>query len=294
MMTLLAAELRDLAERALREDVGEGDLTARVSVPADRRGAARIVAKAAGVLAGAEVARACFLAADPAAQVEGERDGARAKPGDVVMRIRGDARALLLAERTALNFMQRLSGIATATAALVAAVAGTRARILDTRKTTPLLRALEKAAVLAGGGENHRAGLFDQVLLKANHFALAAPRSYEDVVRQAVQGAADAGNRRDVIAEARDLDEARAAVRGGAGVVLLDNFRPGAELAAAVAAVRREAAAAGRRVEVEASGGVTAENVRQFAESGVDRISVGGLTHTVAALDLSMQMEATR
>ncbi|MBL8723859.1 MAG: carboxylating nicotinate-nucleotide diphosphorylase [Planctomycetes bacterium] len=278
---------------ALVEDLGvapptaSGDLTSRLALPARRRGRARLFAKAGGVLAGTDCAVAAFTELDPTAVVNLLlRDGAAVVPGALVLTVDGDMQGLLAAERTALNFVQRLSGVATRTRAFVAAVAGTPARILDTRKTTPGLRLLEKRAVLAGGGQNHRIGLFDQVLLKENHFGFARPLPYEEVVRRCVQGQPGP-----VVAEARTADEAVAAVRGGASVVLLDNFAPGADLRAAVRAVRAAATAAGRAVEVEASGGVDLGNVRAFAECGVDRISIGGLTHSAPALDFSLLVE---
>jgi nicotinate-nucleotide pyrophosphorylase (carboxylating) len=286
-------DVREAVRRALAEDLGSADLdvardvTSRLSVPAGRRGRARVVAKGQGVLAGTECAAAAFTLLDPAARcVVHRRDGQPFARGDLVLEVESDMRCLLAAERTALNFLQRLSGVATLTRAFVDAVAGTPARILDTRKTTPGLRLLEKAAVAAGGGQNHRIGLYDQVLLKENHFGFARPASYEDVVRRCVREQSAP-----VVAEARDLAEARAAVRGGAAVVLLDNFAPGAPLRAAVDAVRAEAAAAGRAALTEASGGVTLATVRAFAESGVDRISIGALTHSAPAVDLSLLVE---
>jgi len=286
-------EVRAVVRRALAEDLGDDgldvarDVTSRLSVPAGRRGRARVVAKSDGVLAGVACAAAAFALLDPAARCDVHRaDGSAFRRGDLVLEVASDMRCLLAAERTALNFLQRLSGVATVTRAYVDAVAGTGARILDTRKTTPGLRLLEKAAVAAGGGQNHRIGLYDQVLLKENHFGFAQPASYEEVVRRCL-GAQD----HPVVAEARDLAEARAAVRGGAAVVLLDNFAPGAPLRAAVAAVQAEAMAAGRAVLTEASGGVTLATVRAFAESGVDRISIGALTHSAPAADLSLLVE---
>lgn len=283
-------------QRALVEDLGvdpptaDADVTSRLSVPAELRAEARITAKAAGVLAGLDCARAAFAALDGNAVVDVRRgDGAKVEPGDLVLTVRGRMRPLLAAERTALNFLQRLSGIATLTARFVAAVAGTGARVLDTRKTTPGLRLLEKQAVLAGGGTNHRIGLYDQVLLKENHFACARPLPFDEVVRRCV-----AGHPAPVVAEAQTLEEAVAIVRGGASVVLLDNFAPGPSLREAVAAVRAAAVQRGRPVEVEASGGVRLENVRAFAECGVDRISIGALTHSAPALDLSMLVEERR
>lgn len=292
-MDLTGNTLRACVRAALAEDLGvaepraDADVTSRLAVAAAARGTAYIRAKAPGVLAGTDCAVAAFAELDAQAATDClRRDGDRLGPGDVVLRVTCGMRALLAAERTALNFLQRLSGVATITRAFVDAVAGTGARILDTRKTTPGLRLLEKRAVLAGGGHNHRIGLFDQVLLKENHFALARPASYEDVVRRCV-----AGHPAPVVAEARDLAEARAAVRGGAAVVLLDNFAPGEPLRAAVAAVRQEARDHRRQVEVEASGGVMLATVRTFAECGVDRISIGALTHSAKALDLSMLVE---
>ena len=285
--------LRDSVRRALAEDLDgadlslEADVTSRLSVPAGAAGRARIVAKSDGVLAGSACAVEAFHALDPTSEVRPElRDGQKFRRGDLILQVRGRMRALLAAERTALNFVQRLSGIATTTRAFVDAVKGTRAKVLDTRKTTPGLRLLEKQAVVAGGGHNHRFGLHDQVLLKENHFGSARPASYEEVVRRCVRE-----QDRPVIAEARNIEEATAAVRGGATVILLDNFTPGEPLRAAVAAVRAAAASLGRSVEIEASGGVDLASVRSFAECGVDRISIGALTHSAPAVDLSMLVE---
>jgi nicotinate-nucleotide pyrophosphorylase (carboxylating) len=279
-----AALVEDLGNPDLRVDA---DVTSRLAVAPHRRGGGRLFAKSAGVLAGVRCAVEAFRLLDPQVRTDVcMEDGQRFDRGDVVLRMEGNMRALLAAERTALNFVQRLSGIATLTRAFVDAVAGTGARILDTRKTTPGLRTLEKSAVLAGGGQNHRMGLFDQVLLKENHFGFARPASYEDVVRRCVQEQS-----LPVVAEARDLDEAIAAVRGGAAVVLLDNFAPGEALRAAVEAVRSAARVAGRQVLTEASGGVDLRTVRSFAETGVDRISIGALTHSAPAVDLSLLVE---
>lgn len=288
-----AATVQDCVRAALAEDLGcadlslDADVTTRLSVPAGTRGRARLMAKATGVLAGLDCALAAFRMLDARAVVDARLgEGDRLQPGTLVLTVAADMRAILGAERTALNFVQRLSGVATKTRAFVDAVAGTGARILDTRKTTPGLRLLEKAAVLAGGGHNHRIGLYDQVLLKENHFGFALPATYEEVVRRCV-----AGQDAPVVAEARTLEEAVAAVRGGASVVLLDNFRPGETLRAAIAAVRSAAERAGHHVEVEASGGVDLGTVRAFAECGVDRISIGALTHSAPAVDLSLLVE---
>jgi nicotinate-nucleotide pyrophosphorylase (carboxylating) len=266
---------------ALAEDVGPGDVTSELLVPADARGLATIRAKASGVLAGVDVARAVFaLASDgPAgADVEVEsalEDGAAVAPGDTVLVVRGNARALLVAERTALNFLIRLSGIATLTARFVEAVAGTGASILDTRKTTPGWRYLEKAAVRAGGGENHRFALYDAVLVKENHLAFGADLKQALAARPAGMMA---------IVEAESIDEYRLAAAAGADVVMLDEFTP--EQVAAVRAERGEAA----RPLLEVSGGITLANVRTYAEAGVERISIGALTHSAPPLDLSMRL----
>lgn len=277
------------ARQALAEDLGEpGDITARCSVPAAAPGVAEILARRSGVLAGRPVAEACFRALDPGVEFgPGVAEGEGFAADDVLMTVRGSARALLSAERTALNFLQRLSGVASRTAEYVAVVADLGVAVLDTRKTTPLLRHLEKHAVAVGGGTNHRIGLYDQILLKENHFALA-DEPYEAVVRRAVAGATAP-----VVAEAQTVEEGLAAVAGGAEIVLLDNFEPGAALRSTVDRLRAAAAASGRSVQMEASGGVTLSNLRAFAESGVDRISVGALTHSVEALDMSMLTRRT-
>ncbi len=283
--------LRQVVQRALDEDLGaEGDLTTRLCVPPEVRAKGWIEAREPGVLAGLDVVEHCFAAVDDAIELERHcQEGARVTPGQIVVSLVGPAVALLAGERTALNFLQRLSGIATMARTYVDAVGEAGVRIYDTRKTTPGLRALEKYAVAVGGGSNHRFGLFDQALLKENHFALAAPTSYVDVVRAAVRGSSAP-----VVAEARTLEEALHAVDGGAAVVMLDNFAPGDELRRAVSAVREAASAAGRSVEIEASGGIRLDNIRQFAACGIDRVSVGALTHSVRALDLSMLIEVER
>ncbi|MFK7739991.1 MAG: carboxylating nicotinate-nucleotide diphosphorylase [Planctomycetota bacterium] len=282
--------------RALAEDLGDdrlgsgGDVTSTLALGTGRKGAGRIFAKADGVLAGMACAVRCFELLDSSCELEVVLDdGSSFAPGDDVLRFRGDMIALLSAERTALNFLQRLSGVATKTRRFVDLVAGTGASILDTRKTTPGLRHVEKAAVLAGGGVNHRIGLFDQVLLKENHFGFARPESIEQVVARCCEG-----HDRPVVAEARTVDEALAAVRGGASVILLDNFEAGDPLRAAVAAVQDAAQAVGRTVQTEASGGIGEHNVRAYAESGVDRISIGALTHSAVAVDLSMIVEGVQ
>lgn len=289
-MSLPQAWINDSVRRALAEDLGvDGDLTTKAAGLAERSARARLIAKDDGVLAGLDIAKATFRACDPDCVFLAEvLDGAAVTRGATVLEVGGEATALLQAERTALNFLQRLSGTATRTRALVRLVEGTGARILETRKTTPGLRLAEKYAVVVGGGTAHREGLYDQVLLKENHFAVAAPKCYREVVECAVR---TNPTDKPVIAEARDLDEARAAVLGGAGVVMLDNFEAGSMLTSAIEELRAIAEAEGRTVEFEASGGIDEHNVRAYAECGVDRISIGALTHSVRAFDLSMLLE---
>jgi nicotinate-nucleotide pyrophosphorylase (carboxylating) len=271
---------------ALAEDRGTGDVTSETAVPEAARARARAMAKQAGVLAGIEVFARVFRACDPSARVELlARDGARIEVGNELARIEGNARALLLAERTALNLLQHMSGIATKTARMVALAAG-RVRVLDTRKTAPGLRVLEKYAVRCGGGENHRAGLWDEVLLKENHIALAG-RPLREVLREQ---RALLGPRMRITAEARTPEEASAAIEGGANVVLLDNMSP-EELQRLGPILRERARALGRTVELEASGGIDETNLERIAATGVDRVSIGALTHTVAALDLALYLE---
>jgi nicotinate-nucleotide pyrophosphorylase (carboxylating) len=269
-----------MIDAALAEDVGAGDWTTLWTVPEDRRVTALLVAKAPGVVAGLEVATAVFLRVDPQLHcAPAVRDGDPVEPGARVMEVSGAARSILTAERVALNFLQRLSGVATLTRRYVEAVAGTGARILDTRKTTPGMRVLEKAAVRTGGGENHRFGLHDMVMIKENH-ATAAGGIAAAVA--AVRRQNQLGLRVEV--ETRDLDEVRGALDAGADRILFDNM-PLEQLRAAVALVRERA---GRAVETEASGGVTLATVRGIAETGVDFVSVGALTHSAPALDLSL------
>jgi nicotinate-nucleotide pyrophosphorylase (carboxylating) len=273
--------LRELVARALAEDVGPGDATAEAVVPAEARGRARIVQKAPGVLFGLDAAEEAFRQAGAETfdriVVEGQwRDSV---PTQVAF-VTGPARALLAGERTALNLLGHLSGVATLAARYAAALKGTGAVVLDTRKTTPGLRALEKAAVAAGGARNHRMGLYDAILIKENHAALAG--GVGDAVRLAAERRPDL----EAEVECRTLDEVREALGAGAQRLLLDNMGPG-ELREAVAA--RDEAASG--AALEASGGVTLENIREIAETGVDFISVGALTHSAPALDVSMLIE---
>ena len=263
-----------LVRRALAEDVGTGDITSEATVPADARARATITQKEPGVLFGTDVAAHTFRQLDPDVEIRVlAADGAWREPG-VVMEIDGSARALLAGERTALNFLQRLSGVATLAARCVAAVDGTGAKVLDTRKTTPGLRALEKAAVAAGGATNHRAGLYDALLIKENHITLAGG------VTAAVTAARRHAPDLPLEVECRTTDEIDEALRAGAERILLDNMTPD-ELRAAVARV------AGRAT-LEASGGVTLATLREHASTGVQFVSMGAITHSAPALDLSL------
>ena len=276
----LDSDTRELIARALAEDLGAGDVTSDAVVPADVTGKATITQKQPGVLTGLEIAAEVFrrTGAGELEPLAREREWRDDVPS-AVARIEGPARALLAGERTALNFLGHLSGVATLTARFVRAVEGTGARILDTRKTLPGLRALEKAAVAAGGGTNHRMGLYDAILIKENHAALAGG------VGEAVRRARESHPELPVEVECRDLDEVRQGVEAGAERLLLDNMNP-AQLEEAVAAVRAD----GDGPQLEASGGITLENVPQVAVSGVDFISIGALTHSAPALDLSMTL----
>jgi nicotinate-nucleotide pyrophosphorylase (carboxylating) len=257
----------------LAEDVGNGDVTAEAVVPADARLDATLLLKEDGVVCGLEVVEAVFRELDPGVRFEPlARDGERVR-GEVAC-VSGNARPLLTGERTALNLLGRLSGIATLTRRYVDAVAGTDTLILDTRKTTPGLRALEKLAVRAGGGTNHRFGLYDAVLIKDNHLRLGGG------VAASVRNAKETGLAVEV--ECETLDDVREALEAGADTILLDNMTP-AELRKAVALV------AGR-AKTEASGGITLETIREVAATGVDAISVGALTHSARSLDVSMEV----
>jgi len=279
------SDLGDLVARALAEDVGGGDVTSAATVPDGAGGRARIVQKQAGVVFGlaavTETMRQCGVEDVDNLVVEGQwREDV---PSEVAFAA-GPAAALLAAERTALNFLGHLSGVATLTARFVEAVAGSGARILDTRKTTPGLRALEKAAVAAGGGVNHRMGLYDAILIKENHVALAGS------VAKAIHAARTTQPGMPLEIECRDVEEVAYALGAGADRLLLDNMTP-AEMREAVGVRDAESGADGPTLE--ASGGVTLETVRAIAETGVEFISIGALTHSAPALDLSMLIEPT-
>lgn len=285
-VVLTEAEVQDAVQRALAEDLGPGDVTTRAVVPAATRARARLVARQPVVVAGLAFAVAAFRCLSSRVRIEPEvEDGARVRPGDTLLRVSGPAQALLTAERTALNFLQRLSGVATLTARYVAAVAGTRAQILDTRKTTPGWRRFEKYAVACGGGRNHRLGLHDLVLLKDNHLAALAGQR-PDPVTAAVRRARRACPGLPIEVEADTLTQVRQAVAAGADLILLDNMSP--------ARLREAVALVGGRAGTEASGGVNLGTVRAIAETGVDYISVGALTHSAPAVDLALDFETAR
>jgi nicotinate-nucleotide pyrophosphorylase (carboxylating) len=267
----------ELIARALAEDVGPGDVTTSATVPAEARARAVITQKAPGVVFGLNVAEDVFRALDAELGFERLIDEGQWRQGGQVLQIEGSARAILTGERTALNFLQRLSGVATMTARCVRAVDGTEARILDTRKTTPGLRALEKAAVVAGGGTNHRRGLYDAILIKENHAALAG--GVAEAVRRAREAAPDLPLEVECHSP-EDVDEALAA---GARRILLDNMT--------IDELRRAVEHVDGRAELEASGGVTLEALGEIASTGVQFISVGALTPSAPALDLSLILE---
>jgi nicotinate-nucleotide pyrophosphorylase (carboxylating) len=275
-------DLDDLLRRALAEDVGQGDITTAATVPAKRRGRAKVsVKEPAMVLAGGFMFKRVFSMTNAAARIESlAPEGALLKRGDVISEIDGLLSGLLIGERVALNFVQLMSGIATVTRRFVEAVAGTRARIVDTRKTHPGLRAIEKYAVRAGGGFNHRFGLDSGILIKENHIAAAGS------VGAAIEGARRlAPHTLRVEIECETLAQVEEARRAGADAMLLDNM--------ALEDIRRARALAGESAILEVSGGVSLDTVRAIAETGVDIISVGALTHSAPAVDISMRIEGT-
>jgi nicotinate-nucleotide pyrophosphorylase (carboxylating) len=271
------ADYQDLVRRALAEDVGQGDVTTEAIVPASRRARGVFLAKADLVLAGLDVALETFRQLDASVTVDARQaDGDRCASGTRLAEIRGTARALLIGERTALNFLQRLSGIATMTRRFVDA-AGGRVTVLDTRKTTPTLRTLEKYAVRAGGGTNHRAGLFDAVLIKDNHVRLAGGVASAVAMMRAHRPGVP------VEVEAQSLDEVRDALGAAAEAILVDNLP--------LAEVREAVRMAGGRARIEVSGGVTLDRLPDLAATGADSVSAGALTHSAPAVDISFEID---
>jgi nicotinate-nucleotide pyrophosphorylase (carboxylating) len=295
-----------LVRRALEEDVGSGDATALATVPADARGKARIIAREEMVCAGLPLAELVFRALDPKMEITPRAaDGERVAKGSELLHLDGNARAILTGERTALNFLARLSGVATLTHMFVEQLAGTKAKIRDTRKTTPGLRLLEKYAVAMGGGTNHRMGLYDAILLKENHIALAGgvkealdkahayassvatPRAISAYEAVGSGGDESRANSLSVQIEVRDERELREALGAGAEAVLLDNMTP--TEAAACVKIAREMR---RDCVVEISGGITLQNARAYAETGADFLSSGALTHSARAGNLSLLVDS--
>ena len=278
------SQIGEIIDRALVEDLGRGDVTTEALIPGDQKGAGFIVAKKEGILAGTGVAKQVFQRVDSELKVDIlMEDGARAKPGDKVAKVSGSIASILKAERVALNFLQRLSGIASETNRYVEAVKGLPIRIMDTRKTTPGLRSLEKYAVKAGGGENHRMSLGDGILIKDNHLAGLRSRGL-DIKEIVARARRNAPQRLPVEVEGRTVSEALEAVEAGADIVMLDNMN--------LEDMRKAVKSIHGRALIEASGGITLDNVRAVAETGVDFISIGALTHSARALDISLELEA--
>ena len=276
-------KIEELVDHALAEDWAWGDVTTQALIPAEAEGQASFIAKSAGVVAGIEVVHLVFARVDPALKFRALlHDGDKLQRGTEIAVIEGKVGSILRGERVALNFLQRLSGIATETSRYVEAVRGTKARIVDTRKTTPGLRFLEKYAVRAGGGQNHRVHLGDGVLIKDNHLAALRARGLD--LKAAIDLAKKhAPHTLKIEIEVTTFEEANEAVEAGADIVMLDNM--------SVEEMRRAVKSVGGRVLVEASGGVNLDNVKSVAETGVDLISVGALTHSVKALDISLELE---
>ncbi|HYG59166.1 MAG TPA: carboxylating nicotinate-nucleotide diphosphorylase [Symbiobacteriaceae bacterium] len=277
-MTLNPIAVEELVRRALLEDIGPGDITTEATVPADKLCTAVIIAKEEGILCGQPVAQAAFRVMDPSLTYEVlVAEGAAVTPGQEVARITGNARSVLTAERVALNFLQRMSGIATVTQSLSESIKYYHARLVETRKTTPGLRLVEKYAVRVGGGRNHRYSLHDAILIKDNHIAVAGG------VRHAVLSARKlASHTFRVEVEVETLEQLQEALDAGADIILLDNMDTDT--------MRRAVEISGGKAIIEASGGITAANVVEVAKTGVDIISMGALTHSVKSLDLSLEI----
>ncbi len=283
MRLTITSQIEQLIEQALAEDLSHSDLTTRILVPETQQGKASIVVKASGIIAGMEIASVVFLKVDPDLNINVLiEDGTEVKPGDIVAKIEGKIASILKAERVALNFLQRLSGIATETARYVQAVKGLSAQITDTRKTTPGLRALEKYAVRAGGGKNHRMHLGDGILIKDNHLVAARHRGLN--IKQVIAEArykAPPGLKIEI--EVKSPQEAAKAAEAGADIIMLDNMNI-EDMHKAVQLIRG-------RALIEASGGITLDKVRAVAETGVDFISIGAITHSPKALDISLELD---
>lgn len=273
--------VEDLIELAIREDIGDGDHSSLSTIPAVERGKMKLLVKQDGIIAGVEVAQMILKRLDPQMVIDVKiEDGSKIKVGDVVFYVEGRLQSLLQAERILLNIMQRMSGVATQTAVYVAQVEGLKTRILDTRKTTPGMRVLDKMAVKLGGGENHRMGLFDMVMLKDNHIDFAG--GVYDAIIKTKAYLKEKGKDLKIEVEVRSIEDIHEVFRaGGVDRIMLDNFSP--ELSVEAVAL------IGDKAEIESSGGITLETLRSYAQTGVDFISVGALTHQIKSLDLSLK-----
>ncbi len=270
----------DLLTLAFAEDVGDGDHTTLSTIPADETGKQRLIVKEEGIIAGIDIARKVFEKFDPDLKMTVFiADGAHVKPGDVAFEVEGRVRSLLQTERIMLNIMQRMSGIATVTARYQDRLAGLKTKVLDTRKTTPGMRMLEKEAVAIGGGMNHRIGLFDMILIKDNHVDFAG--GIKEAVASAKKYLAENGKDLKIEVEVRNEDEIRQALEAGVDRIMLDNFTP--------ERTREAVKLIGGATEIESSGGITYDTLREYGECGVDFISVGALTHSVKGLDMSFK-----
>lgn len=270
----------DLLTLAFAEDVGDGDHTTLSTIPADEQGKQRLIVKEEGILAGVDIARKVFEKFDPSLKMTVFiKDGAHVKPGDIAFEVEGSVRSLLQTERVMLNIMQRMSGIATQTAKYQARLEGLKTKVLDTRKTTPGMRMLEKEAVRIGGGCNHRIGLFDMILIKDNHIDFAG--GITQAVNAAKKYLAENGKDLKIEVEVRNTDEINEALKAGIDRIMLDNFTP--------ERTREAVKLINGQVEVESSGGITLDTLRDYGDCGVDFISVGALTHSVKGLDMSFK-----
>jgi nicotinate-nucleotide pyrophosphorylase (carboxylating) len=277
----MTAEIDALIKRAIEEDLGDGDHTSLACIPSDAQGKAKLIVKEKGVLAGIELAKKVFHQIDPELKIETLlEDGTMVEPGDIAFYVTGPTRSILAAERTVLNFMQRMSGIATSTHTMTQAMESNTCKLLDTRKTTPGMRIVEKWAVRIGGGVNHRMGLYDMIMLKDNHIDFAG--GIEKAIKRTHEYLKQTGKTLKIEIEARTLEDVEEIIRiGGVDRIMLDNFTPEV-MKIAVAMINR-------KYETEASGMINIHNIKSYAETGVDFISSGALTHQIKSLDLSLK-----
>ncbi|MEM7163458.1 MAG: carboxylating nicotinate-nucleotide diphosphorylase [Bacteroidota bacterium] len=273
--------IEEFIAKALEEDLGDGDHTSLSTIPKEAKGKARLLVKQEGILAGVDIAKKVFNQVDPNLEIEIQiGDGSKIRPGDEAFYISGSSQSIVIGERLALNIMQRMSGIATHTNRLTQLIKGTKTKILDTRKTTPNFRYFEKLAVKIGGGHNHRMGLYDRVMIKDNHIDFAG--GIEMAIRKVKNYLDEKGKNIPIEVEARNMEEIREILKvGGIDRILIDNFSPG-ETHEAIKLIDH-------KFETESSGGITEINIREYAETGVDFISIGALTHQVRSLDMSLK-----